>query len=289
MLRTIIAGLLSSCCAAGLAAQPAALVLETTTRVEVRRLAYDGRVAAATGLRLHSGDSIFIPRGASLTLLLRSGRVQRLGADFVVPVTASAPADGAARSAFQAAPARREGAGYFRPAGTGPVPTAPRNDVAVQPGVVAFHWHPTAGSARYVVQIRRTDVPGFVRFRVGPDTTWTPEPGALEPGVTYEWAVLTDGAVRPGAPVSFRVIGDAAWQAVQEEIAALTELSLTQPAQLLLEALAYRAAGLLYDAARRFAALAATGTQLSAETLELYADVLEALGDDSGAARIRQG
>jgi hypothetical protein len=267
-------------------AEAAAMVLEASQRVQVRRLVDRDRIGAATGLRLAAGDSVFVPRGASVTLLLRTGRVQQIGSDYVIPGGLQAAGRTVGHMAVDASPGQRSTAGYFRPAPGTAVAIEPRNDVLLLPGVVTFQWHGVAEATDYTVHVRRLDVPGHVRFRIGADTTWTPEPGALESGVAYEWQVLTDGGTRAGPPAVFRVISEDARAAVQRQLDEVADMPLAERGRLLLRALVYRDAGLLYEARRAFELLAAADEVLSDDMRAIHADVLDALGDAAGAARI---
>jgi hypothetical protein len=212
--------------------------------------------------------------------------VQRVGSDYVVPPAPQTSNPNIARVALDAVPARRSGGGYFRPAAAAASPIQPRNDALVLPDAATFHWHRVTGATDYTVQVRRIDVPGHVRIRAGADTTWTPEPGSLESGVAYEWLVLSDAGTRLGMPATFRVIDAAAWAAVQARLDEIAGMALGEHGTLLLSALVYRDAGLLYEARRTFDVLARADAALSGDMRAIHADVLDALGDAAGAARI---
>jgi hypothetical protein len=272
---------------AGAAAdETVAMVLEASSRVEIRRLADRDRMRAATGLRLGAGDSVFVPAGATITLLLRSGRVRQLASDYVLP-GAGGDVQGLARTALQPVAAAREPAGYLRPLSGGPVPLSPRSGAVIPPGNVMLRWHAADGADGYTVHIRRTDVPGRLRFRAGRDTVWTPGTAMLEQGVTYEWSVTTADDGRPGSPETFTVIDSTAWQGILAELAEIEALDLPLPARLLLRALVYLRESMLHEAVRMFDELAQTGTPLSDEVIALYSNALIDIGDAESAATVR--
>jgi hypothetical protein len=232
--------------------EPSAMVLETSPRVQVRRLAHDAREPARAGLRLAGGDSLFVPGGASVTLLLRNGRVQQLGGDYVVP-SASGGQEGLGRVVGAPAP-RPAAAGFLRDLGAA-VPARPAHDIAVAPGQVTLHWHPAPAAAPYTVRIRRTDVPGYVLIPVGGDTSWTAPAGTLLPGYSYQWTVVGSDDARSSPPVTFRVLGEGEWTRITDEVSSAGSLVTGMEARTLLRLLLYYEAGLLYEASTSCGAL----------------------------------
>jgi hypothetical protein len=276
MMLPCTAALLLAAVAPAPAAESVAMIIEASSRVEVRRLAEPARRRAATGLRLAAGDSVFVPAGSSIVLLMRSGRMEQLSASLVLSAPGNA-AEGLARAALRpSAPA--SASERVRPVEGGAAPVSPRNAVLVRADDVAFHWLPMTGATGYTVHLNLPDGQGFARYPVGTDTTWTPPSGLMVPGTTYSWTVLATGGSRVDRPVTFRVIGDSAWAAVQGSLGAVDQEVQDAGARLLLRALTFIEAGLLHDAERELAALVRSAPDAGEDVTALHTDVLARLG-----------
>jgi len=265
--------------------EPIAMVMEASSRVQVRRLIDESRRAATSGLRLSGGDSIFVPAGSTLVLLMRNGRMERIAANTVLPSREGAP-QGLARVALQAR-ATANPAERLRPIEGASAPIAPRNGILVRADSTQLTWFRLDGATAYTVHLQVDGADAFTRHDAGTDTVWTPPAGALKPGVAYRWTVFAGGGARVATPVVFRVADDSTMQRVYAELDAVDEAVTAPGARRLLRALTWTQAGLLYDAAREFAALAMSGGPLADDVAGLYADVLLRLGRFEEAARMR--
>jgi hypothetical protein len=276
-------------------AEPVAVLAQVEGAVHVRAAAGGGAEPARVGRALFPDDSVAVGSGGRAVLLYRTGRLQTTtqGVRIAEPREAASGTlyERTVRTIGQVAttdvrnqPNRQ---GMIRPVPGLPVPVSPRNEIAVLDVRPKLTWHATPGAGEYTVQLRRTDVAGArpVRFATGADTTWhyPAEEPALEAGGTYEWTVAVGGRVAP--PQRFRV---AAPTLFVEVAAAIDELrgAGVDPAGdgLLLMAIAYRDAGLFYDAdvvLRRLAGNGGGGRFFHM----LRALVYDALGDlDASAA-----
>jgi hypothetical protein len=260
--------------------EPSAMVLETSPRVQVRRLAHDAREPARAGLRLAGGDSLFVPGGAAVTLLLRNGRVQQVGSDYVLP-SAIGGQEGLGRVVGAPTP-RPAAAGFLRDLGAA-VPARPAHGIAVAPGQVTLHWRPAQGPNTYTLRIRRTDVPCHFLVPVGGDTTWTAPAGTLLPGYSYQWTVLGSDDTRTSPPVTFRVLGVGEWTRITNDVSSAGSLVTGVEARTLLRVLLYHEAGLLYDASAACGALAPEALEAGSELDALCIAIAGAIAPGTAA------
>ncbi len=174
--------------------------------------------------------------------------------------------------------------GMIRPITGAPVPIAPRNAIAVMDVRPTLTWFSVPEAERYMVQLRRvapteTDPR---RFEVGSDTTWVyPSTAApLVPGATYAWTVGPIGAGRPASEQRFTVAGSQTIAGVQSTLLSLMEAGMDPAGDgLFLAALAYRDAGLYYEAQRALEQIEARGDAAGFSYHMLRGEVADAIGD----------
>ncbi|HSJ10353.1 MAG TPA: hypothetical protein VK928_10575 [Longimicrobiales bacterium] len=288
MMLSCTAALLLAAVAPATAPAPesVAMIIEASSRVEVRRLSEPSRRRASTGLRLAGGDSVFVPPGSMIVLLMRTGRMEQLSTSLVLPEPRDPPA-GLARAALRPA-TPSSAAERIRPLEGGAAPVSPRNAVLVRADEVTFRWLPMPGATGYTVHLNLPNGQGFARYPVGADTAWTAPAGLLVPGSTYSWTVLAGGGSRVDTPVTFRVIGDTAWAGVQASLRGHDANVMDTAARLLLRALTFVEAGLLYDAEREFRALVESAGDAGGDVGDLHADVLARLGRGPGSGAVER-
>ena len=178
--------------------------------------------------------------------------------------------------------------GMIRPIAGAPVPLSPRNAIKVLELRPTFTWMSVDGARGYMIQIQREgpDAPRPVRFSVGTDTTWSwPRAQApLIPGATYVWTVGGDGIGRVAEPQRFTVASGADLTAVEETLTALTQAGIDPAADgLFLSALAYRDAGLFYEAQRALDLIEAQGNASGRAFHMLRGEVYDAIGNAAAA------
>lgn len=271
---------------------PAVMVVSVEGAVQIR-IGDAEPQAAAVGSRLSSGDQVLPPSGAQAILIDRTGRTQVITEAFTVQAPGSGGGGGVfsqavrvlASAATSDARSNPNRAGMIRPLPGEPTLVAPRNGLLVMDTHPTFTWHSVEGATGYTVQVRQLGG-GFTRFQAGPDTVWTlPDSApALEPGADYMWTVAPQQSGRATREQPFTVIDAEANETVTNDLAILAEAGLDPATDgLFLTAVIYRDSELLYDAAEAIRSLDASGARLSASVYLLLGEILDALGDATGA------
>lgn len=277
--------------------EPVAVLVSASGQVSVQR-GTAKPLAGSVGLSLEAGDRVTVAGGGKAVVMYKTGKVETVTTSLSVTEPEKKDPGGlytqTARRIAQVAtvdanrqPNRQ---GMIRPVQGQAAPIAPRNNVRVLDVRPTFSWFSLPGTAEYVVQLRRTDLPGArpMRFSVGKDTTWTLPRTAppLVPGAAYEWTVGPAAGGRVGQVQPFRVITA---EQFTQLAGVLQELSAAgvDPATdgLFVLALAYRDAGLYYEAEAALARLEAAGAGNGRVYHLMRAEVMDALGDLEGAAR----
>jgi hypothetical protein len=150
-------------------------------------------------------------------------------------------------------------------------------------------WFKLPAATTYTVQLRRVEpMPGRPeRYDVGTDTSWTYPVSAtpLIPGALYEWTVAGANGGRPATLQRFRVFGSEDFARIAGTMNELVTAGIDPLGDgLFLTALAYRDAGLMYEASNMLDRLGKNGASGRAYHL-LRGEVLDALGDLDSAAK----
>lgn len=268
---------------------PAAIVVRVNGPVQVEQPNAAPRLATV-GTRLNIGDRIRPATGASAVIL------RRTGAKFTInqPTVLEAPRSESdepvftralrtlAQASSTAAREQPNRQGMIRPIPGTAVPVAPRNGIAVLGPRPTFRWFAVPGATGYRIQIQRAGGGTPMRYDAGTDTVWTLPADAppLVPGETYRWTVGAEPSGRVAQPQTFRVIDAAGYAALAEALAAITEAGFDPAGDgLFLAALAYRDAGLYYEAERALALMERSGTALGRDFYLLHGEVYDALGN----------
>ncbi|MGQ0815930.1 MAG: hypothetical protein ACT4O1_15980 [Gemmatimonadota bacterium] len=278
-------------------ADPSAVVVQISGGVQVQRNGQSAAVPATVGLSLMPGDKVVVTSGGKAVLLYKTGRMQPVsqtttiedaqrdkpGGLFNQTVTTLAQV---ATTNARTQPNRQ---GMIRPIPGEPAPISPRNGVKVADLHPSFTWFSVPDAKGYVVQVRRIEpLAGRPeRYEVGNDTTWTYTASAtpLIPGGVYEWTVAAAGTGRPATVQRFRVVGSDDYARIASTMNELVGAGIDPLGDgLFLTALAYRDAGLMYDASHVLDRLADNGAKGRAYYL-LRGEVLDALGDLDAAAK----
>jgi hypothetical protein len=290
------------------AADPAAVLVQMTGAVKVQHSGQATPAAATIGMHLLSGDKLIVPKGGKAVLLYRTGKMQTASeGPIVISDTKASQSAGLFSRTVQTlsvvattdARAHPNRQGMIRPIAGSAVPVSPRNQIkvlAVRPTLV---WLRIAEAPGYVVQLRRVDAactrapaegrPDLckpVRYQAGADTSFTvPEKEALVRGAVYEWAVAPTSGGRVSEAQRFKIAGDKEQAAINAQLKELKAAGINPDTDgLFLSALAYRNAGLFYEAKRALERLPA-GAAKGKPYHQLKGEVLDALGDLDGAAR----
>jgi hypothetical protein len=294
-LTLLLLALLVATAAAAHTAEPAAVLIQLSGRVEVERA---GRTsAAAVGTSLEPGDRLIVPAGGRAVLMYRTGRMETTTSSVTIADRASEQVGNVYRQTAQTiaqvattdASRQPNRQGMIRPIPGEAVPIAPRNDIVVLDVRPTFSWFARPGAPSYIVQLRRTDVPGArpVRFDAGPDTVWrypADEP-ALLPGAAYQWTVAAGLNARPAAEAGFRIAGSAEFERLAELFTELGTAGIDPAGDgLFVTALWYSAAGLVYEADHALRRLDAQGA--GGRTFHLLrGEVYDRMGDLESASR----
>lgn len=287
--------LLAGALAAASTTEAVALLVKLQGAVAVERAGGSDSVDGAVGMQLVPGDRVVVPDGAEAVVLYRTGRLVRASTAVTIEEVAeegsSSLFTNTVRTLGQVAttdartqPNRQ---GMIRPIAGAPVPVAPRNGIKVLSVRPTFTWLP-APTSGYTIQIRREGAaaPPPVRFNAGADTTWTwpdTEP-PLVPGATYVWTVGGEGIGRVAEEQRFTVASAQDFAAVETTLAALIGSDIDPSTDgLFLAALAFRDAGLYYEAQRALRQLAAEGGGAGRSYHMLNGEVLDAIGDIESA------
>lgn len=278
-------------------ADPSAVVVQISGGVQVQRSGQAASVPAAVGLSLMPGDRVVIGASGKAVLLYKTGKMQ--------PVTQTTTIADAQRDkpgglfnqtvntltqvATTNARTQPNRQGMIRPVQGEPAPISPRNGVKVGDLHPAFTWFRLPDAKSYIVQIRRIEpMPSRPeRYEVGNDTTWTYPANAspLLPGALYEWTVASGNGGRPASVQRFRIIGSDDFARIAGTMNELVAAGIDPLGDgVFLTALAYRDAGMMYDARSVLDRMDASGVSGRAYHL-LRGEVLDALGDLDSAAQ----
>jgi hypothetical protein len=297
--RALLAGvglvLSAGVVAAAAMSDAVALLVKFQGEVTIERSGQSGAVGGEVGMQLHPGDRVMISEGAEAVVLYRTGRLVKAASAVTIEDVAeegsSSLFTNTVRTLGQVAttdartqPNRQ---GMIRPIAGAPVPLAPRNGIKVMDMRPTFTWFsaPTSG---YMIQVQRrgTDSPRPLRFEVGTDTTWSwPEnEPPLVPGATYVWTVGGVGIGRVAQPQTFTVAAARDMATIEETLATLIDAGIDPATDgLFLMALAYRDAGMFYEADRALVRMADQGDAVGSSYFMLRGEVLDALGDIEAA------
>lgn len=282
-------GLSASVAAWAMQQGPAAIVVRVHGEVQVEE-ANAGPRPVTVGTRLNIGDRIRPAPGASAVILHRTGekftvnqptvlQAPRSGSDEPVFTRALRTLAQASSTAAREQPNRQ---GMIRPIPGTAVPVAPRNGIAVLDPRPTFQWFAVPGATGYRIQIQRASGGTPMRYTTGTDTAWTLPAHAppLVPGEIYRWTVAAEPAGRVAQPQTFHVIDAAGYTALAEALAAMTEAGFDPAGDgLFLAALAYRDAGLYYEAERALELVEQSGAPLGRDVYLLHGEVYDALGN----------
>lgn len=274
---------------------PVAVLIQVEGAVQVEQGGSTSE--ASVGTRLAAGDRVVPSSGGSAVLIQRGGtRIEVTDAHTVQTPSSGSGGEGDMFSRTvqvlgQVANADTDNLmdrqGMIRPIPGEPVLVAPRNELTVLTPRPTFTWRAVEGAEGYTVQVRR---PGSrpVRFQEITDTTWTYPSSAppLVPGEEYWWTVAPAGSGRATREQRFTVVGPETYEAVARDLRTLTEMGLDPAGEgAFLAAVAFRDAGLYYDAAGALEHLEQSGTSLGPDAYLLKGEVLATLGDAEGARR----
>ncbi|MFO7894523.1 MAG: hypothetical protein R6U63_12380 [Longimicrobiales bacterium] len=280
-----------------LPAEPVALLVKFEGDVNVQRADAETSEAGAVGMQLVPGDQVVVAAGSEAVVLYKTGQLVKAASTVTIEAVeteeSSSLFTNTLRTLGQVAstdartqPNRQ---GMIRPIAGAPVPIAPRNRIKVLDVRPTFTWFSVDGTSEYMIQLQRqgADSPAPVRFQVGEDTTWTlplTEP-PLVPGATYVWTVGSP-AGRVAEPKRFTVASAEDIAAVQEAMTNLIGAGIDPATDgLFLTALAYRDAGLFYEAHRAIAEIEENGNGTGRAFFMLKGEVLDTLGMVDAAAR----
>ena len=277
-------------------AEPSAVVVQISGAVQVQRSGQTAPVKATVGLSLLPGDKVIVGSSSKAVLLYKTGRMQTTSETVTIEDAQRDKPGGlfnqtvttlvqVATTNARTQPNRQ---GMIRPIQGEPAPISPRNNVKVADLHPTFTWFKLSGVSGYTVQVRRIEpLPSKPeRFNAGSDTTWLYPSNAapLIPGAVYEWTVAGNGG-RPATVQRFRVMSSDDFTRVAETLKELTTAGIDPLGDgLFLSALAYRDAGLMYDAGRLLERLEVAGARGKAYLL-LRGEVYDALGDLDAAAK----
>lgn len=275
---------------------PIAVIVRVAGAVQLQRADAPAPVAATVGASLQAGDRVLVERDGRAALLLRTGRKLTVTEPIVVQEPDEAEQAGtfsrAIRTLTEVAttdagehPNRQ---GMIRPVPGEPAPIAPRNGIRVLDVRPTFVWFDLPDTERYRIQIRRADGGRPLRYEAGSDTTWTLPASAppLVPGARYEWTVGPAGSGRVAPLQRFEVIGGTDYDALARALRQLDDAGLAPDGDgRFLAALAYREAGLFYEAERVLDELAEAGDAAGPRFHRLRGEVYDALGRLEAAGR----
>ena len=280
-----------------ISADPAAVLIQVSGSVQVQRTGESKGIPATIGISLNPGDKVVVGSGGKAVLMYKSGRMETAAADVTVAAPEARQPAGhfqqvvntVAQVATTNARVQPNRQGMIRPIAGEPIPVTPRNGVKLLDVRPTFTWFRVPDAASYTVQLRRvTPAGGAIQRFTAKDTSWTypaSEP-PLVPGAEYEWTV---GAT-PGRISSYRgrfkIVNADEFASVATVLRELATANIDPATDgLFVLALAYRDAGLYYEASRALERLAATGSGKGRAFYLLRGDVLDAIGDLDGAAR----
>jgi hypothetical protein len=278
------------------AVESVAVVVQVSGKVEIQR-ANAKPLSASVGLALLPGDKVVVPTGAKAVVMYRTGQMQT--ASQALTITEPAKKDAGSlysrtvntitQVASTDAAKQPNRQGMIRPVEGAAAPISPRNAVTVLDVRPQLMWFSIRGAEGYTVQLRRADIQGSkpVRFTTGTDSTWSYPASlpALVPGATYEWTVAAKNG-RVAATQTFKVITPAKFESIANTMEQLQAAGLDPATDgLFILALAYRDAGLMYEANSALARLDAMGDGKGRVYHLLRGEVLDALGNLEAASR----
>jgi len=296
----VLALMLAAAVAAAAAVRPpdpVALLVKFQGDVSVMHVDAQEAIAGAVGMQLVPGDQLMVGDGAEAVVLYKTGRLVRAASTVTIEEVESAESSSlftntmrtlgqVATTDARTQPNRQ---GMIRPIAGAPTPIAPRNRIKVLDVRPTFTWFHVDGTEDYMVQLQRQgqDTPAPVRYRVGADTTWTlprTDP-PLVPGATYVWTVGSP-AGRVAEPKQFTVASAEDIAAIQEAMTGLIAAGIDPSTDgLFLTALAYRDAGLYYEAERAVREIEENGNGNGRAFFMLKGEILDALGKVDAAER----
>jgi hypothetical protein len=279
------------------AAEPAAVVVQVNGAVQIQRAGQTAATPATVGASLMAGDKVVVGSGAKAVLLYKTGKMVPASATVTIADAQRDKAGGLfqqtvttlAQVATTNARTQPNRQGMIRPVAGEATPISPRNMVKVADLHPTFSWQKIEDATSYIVQIRRVEpFPGKPeRFTTTGITSWTypAEATPLVPGGLYEWTVAS-AAGRPATMQRFRIVSAEDLSRVALTFKELTAAGIDPLGDgLFLTALAYRDAGLMYDASRMLDRIEHGGAAGGREFYLLRGEVLDALGDLDGAAK----
>ncbi|MEO5509819.1 MAG: hypothetical protein ABIV28_02595 [Longimicrobiales bacterium] len=277
-------------------AESVAVVVKVTGKVEVQR--GNGKpLPAAAGLALQAGDKVVVQTGDKVIVMYKTGQMQTVAQSLTIAeperketgslytrtvstITQVASTDAARQPNRQ---------GMIRPVEGSPGAISPRNAIVILDVRPTLVWFKLPAASDYMVQLQRTDIAGLkpVRFQARSDTSWSYPTSAppLIPGATYEWTVAAKGS-RVAKTEKFRVITGDQFSRIATLMEDLQSAGIDPWTDgLFILSLAYRDAGLMYEANSALARMAASGDGIGKVYHLLRGEVLDALGDLEGASR----
>jgi hypothetical protein len=279
-------------------ADPAAVVVQLTGSVQVQRAGESAAKPVAVGAGLNVGDKVIVASGAKAVLMYKTGKMEPATATFTIAEQESrAPAGRFQQVVGTVAALSTTNAklqpnvtGMIRPVPGEPIPVAPRNGIKVLDVRPTFSWFKVPAATGYILQLRRIGpTPGRPeRFQVGKDTTWTYPASAapLIPGAEYEWTVGIAGGRIASVQQRFKVVTGEEFSQIATTLRELITAGIDPSTDgLFVLALAYRDAGLWYDANNAIERLAANGSGKGRVFYLLRGEVLDAIGDLERASK----
>lgn len=271
---------------------PAALFVQVRGNVSVSRPA-GATLSASVGGRAWAGDRIDVEPGARAVLLTRTGSRLVVSESTTVPDPRGAGEGELFTHALEtlARAASADPAAGSRAALVDPIPgyttlLRPRNGLSVSWSRPSFAWT-SSPDPRYDVMLSRVGDGRPRIFAAGADTVWTlpdsvPE---LEADTRYVWTVFVGGRLggRPLPQQEFRVISLMESMELRDRVLEIEQLGLDPAGDgLFLAAVAYRDAGLFYEAREALEGVRAEAP-LSPDAYRLLGEVLAGLGDQESA------
>jgi len=296
-LSGVLAALVVTAAFVHFSADPSAVVVQISGGVQVQRGGQGTPLAATVGLGLNPGDKVIVATGAKAVLLYKTGKMQTTSQTMTIEDAQRDKPGGLfnqtvttlAQVATTNARTQPNRQGMIRPIQGEPAPISPRNNVKVGDLHPSFTWFKVAGAPSYIVQIRRLEpfASKPERFNVSADTSWSYPSNAtpLIPGAAYEWTVASANGGRPATVQRFRVMSGEDLSRVAGTLNELIASGIDPLGDgLFLTALAYRDAGLMYDASRLLDRMQMSGASGKSYYL-LRGEVYDALGDLDAAAK----
>ena len=277
-------------------AEPAAVVVQVTGAVQVQRAVQGAPAAATVGLSLNAGDKVIVGSNGKATLLYKSGKMEPTSATVTIAEPAGQQSQGMFKQAVQTvaqvattnARVQPNRQGMIRPVAGEPIPIAPRNGVKVLDVRPTFSWFKVSGATSYTVQIRRITPAGGTPLRFQTNDTSFAYPSTampLLPGGEYEWTVGVGTGGRIANLVRFKVVSGEEFSQIATTLRELHTAGIDPTGDgAFVLSLAYRDAGLFYEANRLIDQLAKAGAKGRIFYL-LRGEVLDAIGELDAASK----